>query len=195
VIAALVLAGGGSTRLGRPKQVEPWGETTLLGHVVAEVEKGPFDLRVVVVGSASEQVLETVDLSQWMVVENPEWEEGIASSLRVGLDAIHRLSRAETVAIFLGDEPTVDQAVISALIAARTRSKRQVVIPKFRYEWGHPVLVDRPLWPRLMSLEGDYGSKALFQAHPQWVEEVWFEARMPRDVDTDEDIHDLRPRQ
>ena len=115
MIAALVLAGGGSTRLGRPKQVEPWGETTLLGHVVAEVEKGPFDLRVVVVGSASEQVLETVDLSQWMVVENPEWEEGIASSLRVGLDAIHRLSRAETVAIFLGDEPTVDQAVISAL--------------------------------------------------------------------------------
>lgn len=195
MIAALVLAGGGSARLGRPKQVEPWGHTTLLGHVLTQVREGPFDAFFLVVGASVELVVESLELGDWIVVENLEWEEGIASSLRVGLDAVLRLSRADSVAIFLGDEPETERSVVIELLAAKAKSKKPVVVPKFRYEWGHPVIVDRQLWPRLMSLEGDKGPKALLQAHPGWVEEVWFEGRIPRDVDTPEDVLDLRPRQ
>ncbi len=194
MIAALVLAGGASQRLGRPKQIEPWGEGTLLGHVLAEVAKGPFDHRFVVLGAETERILAEVDFSGWVVVENLEGEGGMASSLRVGLDAILRLTRAESVLIFLGDQPEVDQDVVQALLDAQRRTQRQVIVPKYRYEWGNPVLVERPLWGRLMSLEGDAGAKPLFKAHPEWVEEVWFEARPPRDVDTADDIEDLRPK-
>jgi CTP:molybdopterin cytidylyltransferase MocA len=194
VIAALVLAGGASKRLGRPKQIEPWGDVTLLGHVLAEVAKGPFDHRFVVIGAEADRILEEVDFTDWVVVENLEWEAGLASSLRVGLDAVLRLTRADAAVIFLGDQPEVDQGVIKALLEKRTRSKRQVIVPKYRYEWGNPVVVERPLWARLMSLEGDEGAQALLKAHPEWVEEVWFEARSPRDVDTIDDIEDLRPR-
>jgi CTP:molybdopterin cytidylyltransferase MocA len=167
---------------------------TLLGHVLAEVAKGPFDHRFVVIGAEADRILEEVDFTDWVVVENLEWEAGLASSLRVGLDAVLRLTRADAAVIFLGDQPEVDQGVIKALLEKRTRSKRQVIVPKYRYEWGNPVVVERPLWARLMSLEGDEGAQALLKAHPEWVEEVWFEARSPRDVDTIDDIEDLRPR-
>lgn len=194
MIAALVLAAGGSTRLGRPKQLEPWKDTTLLEIVLRQVAAGPFDERLVVLGAVMDRILETVDLEGWTVVENPEWEDGLSSSLRVGLDALLRLTRCEAAAIFLGDQPDVDLAIVEALVAVRQKSKRHAVIPKYRYEWGNPVMVARPLWPRLMSLEGDNGAMHLFKSHPEWVEEVWFEERLPRDVDTERDIEDLRPK-
>ncbi len=193
-IAALVLAAGGSRRLGRPKQLEPWGPTTLLGHVLDRVRQFPVDEVWVVIGASAELVLERVDLDGMGVVENPEWEEGIASSLRVGLDALTRLSKADAVLLVIGDQPEVDPAVVERLVEEYRRHRPQVVVPKYRYTWGNPVLVDRSLWPRLMSLEGDEGARKLFQAHPEWVREVWFETLPPRDVDTAADVEELRPR-
>jgi molybdenum cofactor cytidylyltransferase len=195
VIAALVLAAGGSSRLGRPKQLEPWAGSTLLGHVIGQVRQLDFEQIFVVLGASSEEILDSVDLEGCTVVENPEWSEGMASSLRVGLDAVTRFSRAEAVAIFLGDQPEVDPDVVRNLVKARKGNKRRAIVPKYRYAWGNPVLVERSLWPRLMSLEGDAGAKGLLQAHPEWVHEVWFEARPPRDVDTAADIEAMRPRQ
>lgn len=194
-MAALVLAAGGSTRLGRPKQLLPWGESNLLGHVLDQVRRLPFEQVFVVLGAAVEEVLDGVDFTGTTVIENPEWEEGMASSLRVGLDAVLRLSRAEAVAIFLGDQPDVGSDVVEQLLAARRKTRRQAIVPKYRYAWGNPVLIDRTLWPRLMSLEGDEGAKRLLQAHPEWVHEVWFEQMAPRDVDTPADVDELRPRQ
>jgi CTP:molybdopterin cytidylyltransferase MocA len=195
VVAALVLAAGGSTRLGRPKQLEPWGGTTLLGHVLDLVESAGFKEKFVVLGAECDLILAALDLQGWIVVENPEWEEGLASSLRAGLDAMARLARSESVAIFLGDQPDVDPGVVGRLLEVAAHSKRQAVVPKYRYLWANPVVVARALWPRLMSLTGDEGAKGLLQAHPEWVEEVWFEQRPPRDVDTETDVSELRPRQ
>lgn len=195
MIAALVLAAGGSSRLGTPKQLLPWGDTTLLGHVLETVRALPFDEMFVVIGANGDEILDTVDLGGAIVIENPEWEEGMASSLRVGLDAVLRLSRADAVIIFLGDQPDVSEEVVNGLLEARRSTKRQAIVPKYRYMWGNPVVVERALWPRLMSLEGDEGAKRLLQAHPEWVHEVWFEQRPPRDIDTRADFDELRPRQ
>jgi molybdenum cofactor cytidylyltransferase len=195
MIAAVVLAAGGSARLGRPKQLERWGDSTLLGHVVDQVRTYSVDEVWVVLGAGVEEILGAVDLDGCGVVENPEWQEGIASSLRVGLDALLQKSRADAALIVIGDQPDLDAAVVEEVIATFRRSSRPVVIPKYRYTWGNPVLVDRSLWPRLMSLEGDEGARRLFQAHPEWVEEVWTDHLPPRDVDTEADLTELRPRQ
>lgn len=192
--AALILAAGASRRLGRPKQLEPWGETTLLGHVVASAREMPVDEVWVVLGSGSEEVLAAVDLEDVGIVENPEWAEGIASSLRVGLDALTRLSRAECVVILMGDQPDVSPAIVADLLQSHRGAGRPVSIPKYRYTLGNPVVVDRTLWSRLMSLDGDEGAMRLWKAHPEWVNEVWFPGQAPRDVDTDADITELRPR-
>ena len=96
---------------------------------------------------------------------------------------------AERVLIALGDQPTVSPAVVPMLLEAGRRSRRPVVIPRYRFTRGHPVLVHRSLWPALITgLSGDRGARNLFLAHPEWVEEVFVEAMPPGDIDTPEDL-------
>lgn len=193
-VAALILAAGGSARLGRPKQLEPWGEDSLLEHVIKRTRDFPVDEVWVVIGARSDELLDRVDFMDANVVENPEWEEGIASSIRVGLDALTQLSRCDAALIVLGDQPDVSGEVVEELLVSHRRSDHRVSVPKYRYSRGNPVVVDRSLWPRLMSLEGDDGASRLWQAHPEWVNEVWFSEMGPRDVDTDVDVKEMKPR-
>lgn len=192
--AAVVLAAGESRRLGRPKQLEPWGDTNLLSHVVARTRQFPVDEVWVVLGHDHERILEALDFGDVGIIENPEWAEGIASSIRVGLDALTRLSRCDKALIVMGDQPSVAFEIVEELMESHARSDQPVSVPKYRYSWGNPVLVDRSLWPRLMSLEGDEGAQRLWQAHPEWVNEVWFSDLAPRDVDTESDVVELRPK-
>jgi molybdenum cofactor cytidylyltransferase len=192
--AAVLLAAGSSKRLGRPKQLEPWGDTNLLGHVMRRTETFPVDEIWVVLGYQSEQIMAETDLGDAGVVENPEWEEGIASSLRVGLDALNRLSKCDRALIVIADQPEISTGVVGRLLESHAKAGKPVTIPKYRYSWGNPVIVDRSLWPRVMSLDGDDGAKRLWLAHPQWVNEVWFAEGPPRDVDTANDVIDLKPR-
>lgn len=192
--AAVVLAAGGSRRLGRTKQLESWGDSNLLGHVLSRTFEFPVDEVWVVLGHDADRILAETDLGDAYVVDNLEWEEGIASSLRVGLDALTRLSRCDRALIVIGDQPDVPVETVVELMESHGRAGKPVTLPKYRYNWGNPVLVDRVLWPRLMSLEGDEGAKRLWQAHPEWVNEVWVSESSPRDVDTEADVHELRPR-
>lgn len=192
--AAVVLAAGGSTRLGRTKQLEPWGGSNLLGHVVARTLEFPVEEVWVVIGHDAEQILSDTELGDAYVVENFEWEEGIASSLRVGLDALTRLSRCDRALVVIGDQPEVPLETVAHLLESHARAGKPVTVPKYRYSWGNPVVIDRSLWARVMSLEGDEGAKRLWQAHPDWVNEVWFSETPPRDVDTEADIAELKPR-
>lgn len=192
--AAVILAAGASRRLGRSKQLEPWGDSNLLSSVVARTRQFPVEEVWVVLGHDYERILEETEFGDAGVIENPEWAEGIASSIRVALDALTRLSRADTALIVMGDQPSVPVQVVEELMASHARSDHHVTVPKYRYSWGNPVIVDRALWPRLMSLEGDEGAQRLWQAHPEWVNEVWFSDLAPRDVDTETDIVELRPK-
>jgi molybdenum cofactor cytidylyltransferase len=193
-VAALVVAAGASRRLGRPKQLEPWGEETLLEHVLAGVRRLEVGEIWLVLGANADEIEARLDVSGCTVVENPEWEEGLASSLRVGLDAILRLSRAELVLLVMGDQPEVNPEVVNKLLSAQRSSGRPAAVPRYRYMWGHPIVFERSLWPRIMSLEGDQGAKRLLQAHPDWVTEVLIEQPPPRDIDTEIDVEDMRPR-
>ena len=192
--AALILAAGESKRFGEPKQLADWQGRPLLEHVVARVHRWPHVRSVyVVLGANAEPIMERIDLSDAIVVENLEWTEGVASSLRAGLDALIGDRTAERALIVLGDQPLVPDGVIPMLLEAGRRSGRPVVIPRYRFVRGHPVLVEGWLWPRLVAgLEGDQGARNLFLAHPEWVEEVLVAETPPRDIDTQEDLNDLR---
>jgi molybdenum cofactor cytidylyltransferase len=192
--AAIVLAAGSSTRMGEAKQLLDWGGTTLLGHVVGRVLEWPVDEVWVVLGADADEVQATVDFGDAGVVVNENHAEGIASSIRVGLDVLFRTSEVRRTFIVMGDQPDIDAAVPAGLIAKAEETGQPVIIPKYRYERSNPVLVDRWLWERLMSLDGDEGAKGLFASHPEWVEEVWFDRLPPRDVDTTLDYEEQRPR-
>jgi molybdenum cofactor cytidylyltransferase len=186
-----VLAAGGSRRLGRPKQLLDWGGRPLLERVVTAVADWGVSPVVVVLGAHAEEILEQADLGRSLVVVNPEWEEGIASSLRAGFDLLARGREADQAFVALGDQPRIPPDVPPALLAAAAESGRPAVVPVYRYQRGNPVLVGRWLWPRLMSLEGDAGAAALLRAHPGWVQEVRFDHPAPADVDLPADIQNL----
>jgi len=188
---ALILAAGASRRLGHPKQLVEWQGRPLLEWIVTIVHTWPVDSVAVVLGAQEEEILQAVEFGEALVVVNPEWDEGIASSLRVGLDAVGRDSQIERAFIVLADQPHIPAEVPQGLIDGMDRSGRPAVVPKYRYQRSNPVLVDRFLWPRLMSLEGDAGASRLLQAHPEWVHEVRFDHPAPRDIDTPEDLADL----
>ena len=192
--AAILLAAGGSRRMGSSKQLADWGGRPLLQHVVEDVASWPVDLVVVVLGNDAEEILERVDFGAATIAINPEWEEGMASSLRVGLDVLMNDSTMERAIIALGDQPRVSLDIVATLLESHRRSRAMATVPKYRYTWGNPVVIAKALWPRVMSLTGDVGARKLLQAHPEWVDEVWFEELPPRDVDTVADLEELRPR-
>jgi len=192
--AALILAAGSSRRLGVPKQLLDWGGRPLLEVVTRRVAKWPVDEVWVVLGHQSEDVLVECDLGDASIVINEEYDEGIAASLRVGLDALTRNSKVDATFIVMGDQPVIGEDVPSALLKALEQSKKMVALPRYRYSRANPALLSRDVWPRVMSLEGDVGAMGLFEAHPEWVEEAWFETLPPRDIDTQQDVDELRPR-
>ena len=193
--AALILAAGESKRFGGPKQLADWGGRPLLEHVVDQVGGWPqVDDIYAVLGANAGRIMERVDLpGAAVVVENHEWREGIASSLRAGLDALMGDGEAEAALVVLADQPMVPAAAVERLFEARRRSGRPVILPLYRFRRGHPVLLDRWLWPRLIAgLEGDQGARNLFLSRPEWVEEVLFGEDAPQDIDTPEDLARLR---
>ncbi len=194
-IAAIVLAAGSSRRLGTPKQLLDWGGRPMLDVVVDRVKDWPVEEVWVVLGAHAEEILEQCELNGVNIIINDDHEEGLASSLRVGLDALMRSpGKVDGVFVALGDQPFIDGDVVELMADRFEMSNSKALVPKYRYTFGNPVLVDKSLWPRLMSLEGDEGAQKLLKAHGEWVEEVWVEKLAPRDVDTTADVEELTPR-
>jgi molybdenum cofactor cytidylyltransferase len=189
--AAIVLAAGGSQRLGRPKQLLNVRGRPLIEHVVAMISTWPVDTVAVVLGAHADEILEAVDLGDAVVLVNDDWTEGVASSLRVGLDFLSRDAACQRAFVALGDQPDIPGDVPIGLMATVASATRPALVPVYRYERANPVLFDRQLWPRLMSLEGDVGAAGMLKAHPEWVEEVRFDHLPPHDVDTEADAAEL----
>jgi molybdenum cofactor cytidylyltransferase len=189
--ASIVLAAGESRRLGRPKQLILFRGRPLLQIVVDAVAAWPAETTVVILGAHAEEILEVIDFGEAVVAINEDWEEGIASSIRVGFDILSRDSTMHRAFVALGDQPEIPADVPQRLLEAAEWSDRPATVPVYRYERANPVLFDRRIWPRLMALEGDHGASDFLRSHPELVEEVRVDHVPPRDVDTEEDAADL----
>jgi molybdenum cofactor cytidylyltransferase len=186
-VSGLVLGAGGSARLGRPKQLLPYGETTLLGHVVATARACRFDQLLVVVGGGANQVREQVDLSGADVVVNEQFGSGCSSSIAA---ALRRLDpRCELLVLLLGDQPGVTAATVEALLAGRGQAP--LAVCRYADGRGHPLAFRRELFAELADLHGDKGVWRLLDQHAGQAVEVPLAGRIPRDVDTEQDYAEL----
>jgi molybdenum cofactor cytidylyltransferase len=179
----LVLGAGGSTRLGRPKQLLRYGDGTLLGHVVSVARACPFDQLIVAIGGAAGEVRAAVDLAGADVVQNDAYGAGCSSSIAA---ALHRLDRrCDVLVLMLGDQPGVTVATVEALLAGRGRAPMAVC----RYDDGpgHPIAFGRDMFAELAELHGDRGVWRLLDRHAGGAIEVSVPGPIPLDVDTEAD--------
>jgi len=180
-VAGLVLAAGGSRRMGRPKQLLPYGDGTLLGHVLGVARACRFDQLVCVLGSASHDVRATVDLRDVDVVVNPGYGTGCSSSIAAALGTVD--PRVDVLVLLLGDQPGVRPETVAALLAGRGDAE----LAACRYDdgRGHPLAFARSTFGELAGLHGDKGVWRLMDRSD--VAEVAVGGDVPQDVDTWQD--------
>ena len=186
-VSGLVLGAGGSVRLGRPKQLLAYGESTLLGHVVATARACRFDQLLVVLGGAAGEVRGQVDLSAVEVVVNEDFGSGCSSSIAAALGALD--ARCELLVLLLGDQPGVTPAAVGALLAGR--GDAPLAVCRYADGLGHPLLFARDLFSELADLHGDKGVWRLLDRHAGEAAEVAVAGCIPRDVDTEQDYAEL----
>jgi molybdenum cofactor cytidylyltransferase len=180
-VSGLVLAAGGSKRLGRPKQLLPFGDATLLDHVLGVARTCAFDQLVCVLGGAADGVRETVDLDGVEVVVNEVFGTGCSSSIAAALPVI----TGDVLVLMLGDQPGVTPASVRALLAGR--GDAPLAVCRYDDGRGHPFAFSREVIPDLAELHGDKGVWKLLERRAHEVVEVPVEGPVPRDVDTWED--------
>jgi molybdenum cofactor cytidylyltransferase len=184
-IVGLVLGAGKSSRFGTPKQLLPFGDTTLLGQVAKNANASALDRVVVVLGRASEELRATVDFGRAEVVENTAYGTGCASSLLAGLDAAGE--ECEAIALLLGDQPGVTSGYIDLVIATWRQNRPWAAVTSYEGVFGHPFVFAREAFGELRSLHGDKAVWKLIEAHPERVSRIEISAPLPPDVDDPED--------
>jgi molybdenum cofactor cytidylyltransferase len=186
-VAGLVLAAGGSSRLGRPKQTLPYKDGTLLGHVLDCARACGFDQLLVTVGGAADEVRSRIDLTGTTVVENESYGEGCASSIAAALPALD--PRTDVLVLMLGDQPGVGPTVVRTLLARSGGSP--IAVGRYEDGRGHPFAFRRELFGELAELQGDKAVWKLLESRAADVLEVRVPGRVPPDVDTWEDYEGL----
>lgn len=188
--AGLVLAAGGSKRLGRPKQLLAYRSGTLLDHVLQTARACRFDQLLCVVGGGAEDVRAGVDLSGVEVVENRHFGDGCSSSIAAALSAAD--PRADVLVLMLGDQPGAQATTVAQLLAGRGTAA--LAACAYSDGRGHPLALGRAMFEELAGLHGDKAVWKLLDRHPREVVDVPVAGPIPRDVDTWEDYMAVQTR-
>jgi molybdenum cofactor cytidylyltransferase len=186
-IAAVVLAAGGSSRLGERKQLLKFRGETLVRRAVRAASESECDPIVVVVGEIVAAIRDELRASEAIVVENPGWAGGMGTSIRRGLEAVPASVRA--VVLLTCDQPLVDAPVLAQLIAARKKTGKPIIACCYANTLGVPALFDRSCFAALLKLPDDSGAKRLIASRAD-VASIAFEEGAV-DVDTPEDFERL----
>ncbi len=186
-VVAVVLAAGTSTRFGSPKLLAPLDGRPVLQHTLDAVAVAGLADAVVVLGHEAEAVEAAIAWRGERRVVNPRPEDGLSSSLRVGLDAAVEIPGTDAVLVVLGDQPRLRPGVIRAVVAAGTAPEAEdaeFVRPRYADDPApNPVLVRRSAWALAAGLDGDRGLGQLMANRTDRVIEVKVEGANP-DVDT-----------
>ncbi|HEY5318136.1 MAG TPA: nucleotidyltransferase family protein [Solirubrobacteraceae bacterium] len=163
--AGIVLAAGAGRRFGGGKQLAPLEGRPLLEHALAAAEGSDLQSRFVVLGANAERILETVDLHGHEPIVCPNWDEGMAASLRAGVSAA-RSAGADAILITLGDQPRMSAEAIARVLGARGGPDGTSRAVRASYDGvpGHPALLEGSLFDALLTLRGDEGARGVFKS-------------------------------
>ena len=187
--AAILLAAGGSRRMGSPKQLLIYQGEPLVRRAARTILAAGFSPLCVVVGDQHERVIAALNGLEIMVCLNPDWSRGIGSSVRLGIAELeHRFPESSAALIALADQPGVAPDHLRAL-AAGFHSGVDIVASAYDGTLGVPALFDRSLFAKLLTLPEESGAKRLIAAQTGNITTV--ELKRSQDIDTPEDFEQL----
>jgi molybdenum cofactor cytidylyltransferase len=201
-VGAVILAAGGSSRLGQPKQLLIFRGETLVGRAIRAATEAGCEPILVIVGDTGEEIrrtlairdsriaasVESEEITRPRLVENGEWRRGIGSSIHRGLE---QFSEGVNAAVLLTcDQPFVDAAIVRQLIAAQEETGKPIIASSYANTLGVPALFDRCCFDALLALPDDSGAKAFIASRPNDVASIAFEDGAI-DIDEPEDLRRL----
>ena len=188
--AILVMAAGASRRMGRPKQLLPFGSTTLLRHAVEVALSSHASKVAVALGSGEEAMRKELTGMPIGIVTNPEWDRGMGTTIRAGVQAIGMYPEVGALILTVADSPELSAETYNRIIAAHVASGLPIVASEYAGTVGVPALFERQYFDSLIALPADHGCKALIMANSAKV------IRMPcpeaaKDIDSPKDYEAL----
>jgi molybdenum cofactor cytidylyltransferase len=183
MISAILLAAGQSKRMGKSKLLMPFGQSTMIEQTVDNLLGSAANEVVVVLGDRAGAVKRLIAERPVKLAINPDYEQGMSTSIVAGLKLVDRRTRA--VMIALGDQPLIDSQTINRLIAGFLSHDKGIAIPTYRGERGHPVIFDVKYWRQMLTLDGDVGARQIVQKNPDDIIEVAVDCEgIQIDIDT-----------
>ncbi|MEJ2112437.1 MAG: nucleotidyltransferase family protein [Flavobacteriaceae bacterium] len=190
-IAILILAAGESKRMGTPKQLLKWKNTTLLSNSI-EVTKDISPNIVVVLGANFEKINASINHYPIHILKNKSWKKGLGNSIAFGINHIKESHpNAEAVLILLGDQPLITSVYLNLMISEFIKEKNLIIASSYKDgKKGVPVLFDNFYFKELAQLSNDQGAKLLIKKYDDKVVSLNAEA-MVSDIDSIEDYNNL----
>jgi molybdenum cofactor cytidylyltransferase len=186
MINAIVLAAGESKRMGKPKSLLGFGDTTFLGQIVSVLRRSVVDRITVVLGADAETIQRSIDLSGADVVINKDYRKGQLSSLIAALE--NAPPDTDAILVCLVDNPFISATVVNKIVHTFTETGSPIVVPVFNKKRGHPALFSRSLFDALANAPAEEGARHVVYSNEDKVVEI----EMPQSsivisIDTPED--------
>jgi molybdenum cofactor cytidylyltransferase len=186
MISAILLAAGQSKRMGELKQLMPFGQSTIVEQAVDNLLGSAVDEVIVVVGYKAEDVIKAIAAKPIKLVINPDYEQGMSTSIIAGLKLVR--GKVQGVMLAMGDQPLVDSQTINRLIEEFYNHDKGIAVPTYQGRRGHPIIFAIKYKKQLLKLRGDVGGRQIIKDHPDDVLEVAVDSEsIVADFDTTDD--------
>ena len=163
MLAAVILSGGSSSRMGAPKALLPYQGRPFLEHLLQVAAHPKIGLRRVVLGAHAEPIAKQVPLRAEEIVINDEWEKGQLSSIQAAIRSLP--AETDGMLLCLIDHPLVSEPLVNELIEAFYNQRASIVLPVYEGRRGHPVIFAASLYDELLQAPMDKGARAVVWAH------------------------------
>ena len=167
MICAMVLAAGRSRRMGTQKLLLPWGNTSVIGHIIDELSASQLTDIVVVTGHYKDEVERALSGRTMSFVHNDRYRQGMLSSVRCGLTVLPQACSA--VLVVLGDQPRLAHVLIDKMVAAFAETDKRILVPTYQGKRGHPLLLSTDFISEIRTDFDDTGLRGLLYRHPEEV--------------------------
>ena len=181
-ISGIILAAGLSTRMGEPKQLLPFRDSTIIETVIDNLLGSKLSEVIVVVGHEAEKIQTRIQHKPVKIVFNPDYQDGMLTSAQYGVGSIS--ASADAFAMTLVDLPLITPDLVDMVIDAYVQAEGGIAVPSYNYRRGHPVIFDRRYADDILGLDGNSGGvRSLYKKYADDIHYVT--------VDTDRVLTDI----